>query len=103
MRKCSSGITWSNDNIYVYFGPNFLKVLFILKSLPPLHQMAGSLSLRNRTLEDTRGDRDIEKLMMKSSAEEFHAKTAPTLLLSREVGNMYTASLYSGVASLLAT
>lgn len=57
---------------------------------------------RSRTLEDTRGDRDIEKLMMKSSEEEFRAKTDPTLLLSREVGNMYTASLYSGVASLLA-
>ena len=57
---------------------------------------------RSRTLEDTRGDRDIEKLMMKNSEEEFRAKTDPTLLLSREVGNMYTASLYSGVASLLA-
>lgn len=57
---------------------------------------------RSRTLEDTRGDRDVERLTMKSSEKEFHAKTDPTLLLSREVGNMYTASLYSGVASLLA-
>ena len=61
------------------------------------------VSPRSRTLEDTRGDRDVERLMMKSSAEEFRAKTDGTLLLSREVGNMYTASLYSGVASLLAT
>ena len=57
---------------------------------------------RGRTLEDTIGDRDVEKSMMKSSLEEFKAKTEPSILLGREVGNMYCASLYGGLASLLA-
>ena len=39
---------------------------------------------------------------MENSAVEFENKTVPTLLLAREVGNMYTASLYGGLASLLA-
>lgn len=49
------------------------------------------------------GDKAVERLMMKSSGAEFQAKTDPSLLLGREVGNMYTASLYGGLASLLAT
>lgn len=59
--------------------------------------------LRGKTLESTMGDRDVEKLMLKSSAAEFKSKTDPTSLLGKEVGNMYTASLYGGLASLLAT
>ena len=39
---------------------------------------------------------------MKCSSPEFEKKTVPTLLLGKEVGNMYTASLYGGLASLLA-
>lgn len=63
---------------------------------------AGMEGLAGKTLESTMGDRDVEKLMLKSSATEFKAKTDPTLLLGREVGNMYTASLYGGLAGLLA-
>lgn len=59
-------------------------------------------SPRGRTLEETRGDRDVEKLAMKASSEEFRAKTDSSLLLGREVGNMYTASAYGGIASILA-
>lgn len=32
----------------------------------------------------------------------YHTKTEPSVLLGKEVGNMYTASLYGGLASLLA-
>ena len=63
---------------------------------------AGLDALRGKTLESTMGDRDVEKLMLKSSTAEFKSKTDPTALLGREVGNMYTASLYGGLASLLA-
>ncbi len=48
------------------------------------------------------GDRDVEKVTLKSSAEEFKAKTEVSTLLGREVGNMYCASLYGGLASLFA-
>ena len=59
-------------------------------------------SLIGRTLESTLGDRDVEKMMLKSSGRECKVKTDPSLLLGKEVGNMYTASLYGGLSSLLA-
>lgn len=63
---------------------------------------AGLESVIGRSLESTVGDRDVEKLMLKNSNVECQAKTEPSLLLGREVGNMYTASLYGGLVSLLA-
>ena len=56
-----------------------------------------------RTLEDTIGDKTVERLLVKVSSAEFSAKTSDSLLLGREVGNMYCASLYGGLASLFAT
>ena len=38
----------------------------------------------------------------KLSKQTFTSKTDPTLLVAREVGNIYTGSLYGGIASLLA-
>lgn len=58
---------------------------------------------RGRSLDDTIGDKDVERLLLKTSAEEFKAKTYDSLLLGREIGNMYCASLYGGLASLFAT
>ena len=39
---------------------------------------------------------------MKAANDIYLSKTAPSVLLGTEVGNMYTASLYGGLASLLA-
>lgn len=39
---------------------------------------------------------------MKAAAEAYELRTVPTILLGQEVGNMYTASLYGGLASLMA-
>ena len=63
---------------------------------------AGLGSLRGRSLESTLGDREVEKLLLKNTGLEFKKKTQPSVLLGTEVGNMYTASLYGGLASLLA-
>jgi hydroxymethylglutaryl-CoA synthase len=52
-------------------------------------------------LENTYSDRDIEKTFMDYSRSIFEEKTKPSLLLSKHVGNMYTASLYGGLVSLL--
>jgi hydroxymethylglutaryl-CoA synthase len=49
------------------------------------------------------GDKAVERLLVKVSEPEFRAKTSDSLLLGREVGNMYCASLYGGLASLFAT
>lgn len=52
-------------------------------------------------LEDTYFNRDVEKGFMAFSKELFNKKTKPSLLLSNQVGNMYTASLYGGLVSYL--
>ena len=61
--------------------------------------------LRNVKLEETFKDeakaKEIEKASMKCSQTIYDKKTAPSLFLSREVGNMYTPSLYGCLASLL--
>jgi len=56
---------------------------------------------RNVKLEDTYFDRDVEKAFMEQSKSIFEEKTKPSLLLSNEVGNMYTPTLYGGLVSLL--
>jgi hydroxymethylglutaryl-CoA synthase len=58
-------------------------------------------SLRGRSLGDTLGDKDVEKLSMRAASELYKSKTLPTVLLGTEVGNMYTASLYGGLVSLI--
>ncbi|KAJ1526810.1 hypothetical protein ONE63_008380 [Megalurothrips usitatus] len=50
-------------------------------------------------LEKTYADRDVEKASMDSSEDVFAAKTAKTLRISNQVGNMYTPSLYGGLIS----
>jgi hydroxymethylglutaryl-CoA synthase len=47
------------------------------------------------------GDKDVEKLSMRAASELYKSKTLPTVLLGTEVGNMYTASLYGGLVSLI--
>lgn len=69
---------------------------------PNTGQFAGLDGLIGRSLESTLGDREVEKLLLANTKLEFKEKTQPTILLGTEVGNMYTASLYGGLASLLA-
>lgn len=45
--------------------------------------------------------KDIEKAFVAASGADFKAKTLPTTLTSKKLGNMYTASLYGAFASLL--
>ena len=62
-------------------------------------------SLRDVKIEETFQDeikaKGIEKASMKCSQKMFDKKTAPSLTLACEVGNMYTPSLYGCLASLL--
>lgn len=50
---------------------------------------------------DTYFDRDVEKAFMTYSNKLFEEKTKPSLHLARNVGNMYTPSLYGGLVSYL--
>ena len=56
---------------------------------------------RDVKLEETFFDRDVEKAFMTHSKEIFAKKTKPALLIANQVGNMYTPSLYGGLASIL--
>lgn len=78
-----------------------LKLIDFIKN-PVGERFAGMESLAGRTLKDTLGDKEVERVALKCSSQEFKEKTDTSLLLGREVGNMYTASLYGGLVSLLA-
>lgn len=52
-------------------------------------------------LEESYFDRDAEKALMAASNSLFTLKTKHSLLLANQVGNMYTPSVYGGLASYL--
>ena len=59
------------------------------------------LKFKDVKLEESYFNRDIERAVLQLSTECFETKTKPSLLLASNVGNMYTASLYGGLISLL--
>ncbi|KAH6592648.1 hypothetical protein BASA50_007936 [Batrachochytrium salamandrivorans] len=52
-------------------------------------------------LEQTYTNKDIEKAFMGATKELFDVRVAPGLIAAKNLGNMYCASLYGGLASLL--
>ena len=59
-----------------------------------------SMFLRHVAVEDSYTNRELERSFISHSKEQFDRKTAPSLLIPKNVGNMYTATLYSCIASL---
>ena len=57
---------------------------------------------RDKKMGDTYFDKETEKAFVKASEPVYEKRVSPTLLMARETGNMYTASLYGGIVSLLA-
>ena len=45
----------------------------------------------------------LEKASLALSKDSYHTKVTPSTLLPQHLGNMYTASLYAGLLSLLAS
>lgn len=64
-------------------------------------QFPGLSDFKNHKLEDTYFDRDVEKAFMTYSLPLFKEKTEPSLYIAKNVGNMYTPSLYGGLVSYL--
>ncbi|XP_070564130.1 hydroxymethylglutaryl-CoA synthase 1-like isoform X2 [Ptychodera flava] len=64
---------------------------------------AGLEAFRDLKLEETFFDRTVEKAFMTSSKGIYETKTKPSLLLANQVGNMYTPSVYGGLASCIGT
>jgi len=61
----------------------------------------GFESFNSVELEKSYFDRDVEKAFMAHSLTCFQEKTKPSLHMATNVGNMYTASLYGGLAAFL--
>ncbi|PYH83769.1 putative hydroxymethylglutaryl-CoA synthase [Aspergillus uvarum CBS 121591] len=53
--------------------------------------------------ESTLGDKGLEKQLMALARSRFEERVQPGLLVPTQCGNMYTASLYSGLVGLLAS
>lgn len=53
------------------------------------------------TNEESFLDKDLEKELVRLSNPLFNKKTSPSLLFAKEIGNMYTPSLYGCLASYL--
>ncbi|XP_046327522.1 hydroxymethylglutaryl-CoA synthase 1-like [Haliotis rufescens] len=64
---------------------------------------AGLEDFREIKLESTYFDKQVESAFVKASKSTFEKKTKPSLLISNQVGNMYTPSLYGGLASLISS
>ena len=68
-----------------------------------LHCSAWSFcACRDVKLEGTYFDRSIEQAFLGASKSLFESKTKPSTNLAVQVGNMYTPSLYGGLASFIA-
>ena len=65
------------------------------------NQFPGLSKFSSYKLEETYFDRDVEKAFMTYSQALFDEKTKPSLHIAKNVGNMYTPSLYGGLASYL--
>ncbi|XP_024374898.1 hydroxymethylglutaryl-CoA synthase [Physcomitrium patens] len=46
-------------------------------------------------------NRDLEKVSQQVAKKQYDVKVAPTTMLPKELGNMYCASLYAGLATLV--
>ncbi|KAJ1735964.1 3-hydroxy-3-methylglutaryl coenzyme A synthase [Coemansia biformis] len=56
---------------------------------------------RDVSREESYGNKVLEKAFINLTKAAFAAKTEPSLLAARNIGNMYTASVFFGLASLL--
>lgn len=77
------------------------KYKFVSKKINIKLNLIKYFMLRNIRLEDTYSDRELEKLLLTLSKQNFDDKTDASLMLARSVGNMYTASLYACLISYL--
>lgn len=60
-------------------------------------------ALKDLPRSETLLNKEVEKTFVAASKDLFKAKTAPSTLTSRNLGNMYSASVYGALASLLDT
>ncbi|XP_035218117.1 hydroxymethylglutaryl-CoA synthase 1-like isoform X1 [Stegodyphus dumicola] len=67
------------------------------------NEYRGLEAYRNLKLEETYFNKEVEKAFVDHSKSIFEKKTKPSLLIAKEVGNMYTPSLYACLVSFIAS
>jgi hydroxymethylglutaryl-CoA synthase len=75
-------------------------------SAPQAHRFANipePEALLSSTHKASLTDKNVEKAFVAAGKKSFAQKVDPTMACSRRLGNMYTASLYGCLASLLST
>ena len=70
---------------------------------PRFANIPNAESLLSTTHAASLTDKNIEKVFVGASKASFAQKTNPGMACSKRLGNMYTASLYGCLASLLST
>ena len=70
---------------------------------PQFANLPGAEELKALDYEASLRDKNVEKTFVAASKASFAKKTDPGMACSRRLGNMYTASLYGCLASLLST
>jgi len=71
------------------------------KANPDVFPQSLQSSFAQVELEDSYFNRDVEKSFLEVSKTTFEAKTVPSLMIAKNVGNMYTPSLYGGLVSFI--
>ncbi|KAJ2105177.1 3-hydroxy-3-methylglutaryl coenzyme A synthase [Coemansia sp. RSA 921] len=68
---------------------------------PDAEAFAEVQQFKDAAREESYGNKVLEKAFISLSKADFAKKTDPSLLAARNIGNMYTGSVFFGIASLL--
>ncbi|EGF77294.1 hypothetical protein BATDEDRAFT_33695 [Batrachochytrium dendrobatidis JAM81] len=74
-----------------------------LRRNPSAKELAQFEEHASTPIEQTYTNKDIEKVFMGVTKDMFSARVAPGLMAAKNLGNMYCASLYGGLVSLLSS
>lgn len=106
--------TLENADYVVFHSPynklvqkSFARLLFNdfvrFGSLDGVEDSSSLAPFKNMPEEESYMDRNLEKAAMQISKGPYAKKVAPTAILPKQIGNTYTASLYTSLTSVLST
>jgi hydroxymethylglutaryl-CoA synthase len=58
-------------------------------------------NIKNLTPEQSYTDKELQKVFTEISTSDYNTKVEPSALLPKNLGNSYTASMYTGLISLI--